>query len=148
MIYKMTVSITQTTPAMPTGQTNLGGVLTALASQNCLTSTAVVSPSNFNTEGYSWADAGNAVGGGYSHVVTPNKRSCWGSNQDTNSPNGSAGIVHQYGNMIAAHSNHSGGVNMGFLDGSVKFIKDSVNAGTYGALATRAGGEVIDASGF
>jgi hypothetical protein len=35
-----------------------------------------------------------------------------------------------------------------FLDGSVKFMKDSVNSGTYGALATRAGGEVIDASAY
>ena len=80
--------------------------------------------------------------------MTPNKRSCWGSNQDNNSPNGSASIVYQYGTMIAAHSNHSGGVNMGFLDGSVKFIKDSVNRGTYGALGTMAGGEVIDASSY
>jgi prepilin-type N-terminal cleavage/methylation domain-containing protein/prepilin-type processing-associated H-X9-DG protein len=148
MIYKMTVSLTQTTPAVPTGQTSLGGILTSVANQYCLASAAVVSPAGFNTEGYSWADSGNAVGGGYSHVMTPNKRSCWGSNQDTNSPNGSASIIHQYGNMIAAHSNHSGGVNMGFLDGSVKFIKDSVNAGTYGALGTAAGGEVIDAAGY
>jgi prepilin-type N-terminal cleavage/methylation domain-containing protein/prepilin-type processing-associated H-X9-DG protein len=148
MIYKMTIQITQTTPASPTGQVGLGPVLTSIANTNCLTSSAVVSPAGFNTEGYSWADSGNAVGGGYSHVVTPNKRSCWGSNQDTNSPNGSASLANQYGNMIAAHSNHSGGVNMGFLDGSVKFIKESINPGTYGALATMAGGEVIDASGF
>src|SRR5207253_2771757 len=118
MMYKMTTTITQTTPAVPAGQTTLGGILTTIANQNCLTSSAVISPSGYNTEGYSWADSGNAVGGGYSHVMTPNKRSCWGSNQDTGSPNGSAGIVHQYGSMLAAHSNHSGGVNMGFLDGS------------------------------
>ena len=35
---------------------------------------------------------------------------------------------------------------MGFLDGSVKFIKDSINLQTWGAVATMAGGEVIDAS--
>ena len=35
-----------------------------------------------------------------------------------------------------------------FLDGSVKFIKNSINTGTYGALGTMAGGEVIDASGL
>ena len=50
--------------------------------------------------------------------------------------------------MIGASSNHSGGVNVGFLDGSVKFIKDSINLGTWGALATKAGGEVIDASAY
>jgi prepilin-type processing-associated H-X9-DG protein len=148
MIYKMTASITQTAPAVPSGQNSLGGVLTAIGAQNCLASSAVISPAGFNTEGYSWADSGCGVGGGYSHVMRPNMRSCWGSNQDNNSPNGSASLVYQYGTMIAAHSNHSGGVNMGFLDGSVKFIKDSVNPGTYGALGTMAGGEVIDGSGF
>ena len=44
--------------------------------------------------------------------------------------------------MVAASSNHSGGVNMGFLDGSVKFVKDSINLGTYAALGTKAGGEM------
>ena len=47
--------------------------------------------------------------------------------------------------MVAASSNHPGGVNMAFLDGSVKFIKNSINLGTYAALGTKAGGEVIDA---
>jgi prepilin-type N-terminal cleavage/methylation domain-containing protein/prepilin-type processing-associated H-X9-DG protein len=148
MMYKMSTTITQTLPAAPTGQTSQAGLLTTIARQYCLATTSVVSTAGFNTEGYSWADSGNAVGGGYSHVMPPNKRSCWGSNQDNNSPNGSASIVHQYGNMLAAHSNHSGGVNAGFLDGSVKFLKDSINAGTYGALGTVAGGEVIDASAY
>ena len=48
--------------------------------------------------------------------------------------------------MIGASSYHSGGVNVAFIDGSVKFIKDSINAGTWGSLATHGGGEVIDAS--
>jgi hypothetical protein len=39
-------------------------------------------------------------------------------------------------------------VNVGFLDGSVKFIKNSVNLGTWGAIASKAGGEVIDASSY
>jgi len=34
------------------------------------------------------------------------------------------------------------------LDGSVKFIKDSISLGTWGALGTMAGGEVIDASAY
>jgi prepilin-type processing-associated H-X9-DG protein len=49
---------------------------------------------------------------------------------------------------LAANSNHSGGVNMGFLDGSVKFIKNSINLGTYAAPATKAGGEIIDAGAY
>jgi hypothetical protein len=37
-------------------------------------------------------------------------------------------------------------VNVGFCDGSVKFVKDSVSLQTWGAIATKAGGEIIDAS--
>jgi prepilin-type processing-associated H-X9-DG protein len=50
--------------------------------------------------------------------------------------------------MVGASSYHPGGVNVGFLDGSVEFIKDSVNLQTWGALSTKAGGEVIDASSY
>jgi prepilin-type N-terminal cleavage/methylation domain-containing protein/prepilin-type processing-associated H-X9-DG protein len=42
-------------------------------------------------------------------------------------------------------SNHPGGVNIGLLDGSVRFIKDSINLETWWALGTRAGSEVISA---
>ncbi len=41
-------------------------------------------------------------------------------------------------------SNHSGGANFVFGDGSVKFLRDSIAAGTYSALGTRAGGEVVN----
>jgi hypothetical protein len=36
-------------------------------------------------------------------------------------------------------------VNLLLLDGSVRFIKSSINLGTWNALGTRAGGEVISA---
>jgi len=47
-----------------------------------------------------------------------------------------------------ATSNHSGGVNTLMADGSVRFIKSSVNQNTWWALGTRAGSEVIDASSY
>ena len=47
---------------------------------------------------------------------------------------------------VGASSFHPGGVNVGFLDGSVRFVKDGVNPQTWWGIATRAGGEVIDAS--
>jgi hypothetical protein len=37
-------------------------------------------------------------------------------------------------------------VNTGFLDGSVRFVKDSISQNTWWAVSTKAGGEVIDAS--
>ena len=43
---------------------------------------------------------------------------------------------------------HPGGVNMGFADGSVRFIKDSVNPQTFWALGTRANGEVISSDAY
>jgi prepilin-type N-terminal cleavage/methylation domain-containing protein/prepilin-type processing-associated H-X9-DG protein len=48
----------------------------------------------------------------------------------------------------AARSRHSGGVNSAMCDGSVRFFADSINAATWRALATRAGGETISNSDF
>ena len=45
-----------------------------------------------------------------------------------------------------ANSFHPGGVNMVFADGSVHFVTDTIDLYTFQALATIAGGEVIDAS--
>jgi prepilin-type N-terminal cleavage/methylation domain-containing protein/prepilin-type processing-associated H-X9-DG protein len=41
------------------------------------------------------------------------------------------------------YSRHTGGVNFLFADGHVSFLKTTLNAKTFRALATRAGGEVI-----
>ncbi len=51
-------------------------------------------------------------------------------------------------NIVGATSAHSGGVNALFTDGSVKFIKDSVNRRTWMALGTRDGGELISADAY
>src|SRR5262249_47482357 len=48
-------------------------------------------------------------------------------------------------NISNADSYHSGGVNVLMTDGSVKFIKDTVNPRTWWSLGTRAGGEIISA---
>jgi prepilin-type N-terminal cleavage/methylation domain-containing protein/prepilin-type processing-associated H-X9-DG protein len=47
-----------------------------------------------------------------------------------------------------ADSYHPGGVNCCMTDGSVKFIKDSINQATWWALGTRAGGEVVSADSY
>jgi prepilin-type processing-associated H-X9-DG protein len=47
-----------------------------------------------------------------------------------------------------ASSNHSGGVNVGMGDGSVKFIKNSISQTTWWALGTKGNGEVVDASSY
>jgi prepilin-type N-terminal cleavage/methylation domain-containing protein/prepilin-type processing-associated H-X9-DG protein len=45
-------------------------------------------------------------------------------------------------------SRHPGGANMLFADGSVRFLKSSVNKIPWRALATRAGGEVVSADSY
>jgi len=49
---------------------------------------------------------------------------------------------------IAARSYHSGGVNVCFADGSVHFIKSSINLVTWRALGSRAGSEVLSSDAF
>ena len=48
----------------------------------------------------------------------------------------------------SAMSYHSGGLNFLFGDGSVKFIKISINLSVYQSLGTRAGGEVLSADSY
>ncbi len=44
---------------------------------------------------------------------------------------------------ITARSFHSGGVNVALMDGSVRFVRDTLDLATWRALGTRAGGETI-----
>jgi prepilin-type N-terminal cleavage/methylation domain-containing protein/prepilin-type processing-associated H-X9-DG protein len=83
-------------------------------------------------QGSYWWD-GHAETGLYNHVMTPNTWSC----NDGNVNDVAAGT---------ASSHHPGGVNLTMADGSVKFIKDSINTTTWWAIATRNGNEVISAN--
>ncbi len=56
---------------------------------------------------------------------------------------GSAGIDYN-----AARSNHPGGVNVAFCDGSVRFIKNTVNLMSWRAVSTKDAGEVIDGNSY
>ena len=45
--------------------------------------------------------------------------------------------------FLKASSFHTGGVQVGMCDGSVRFVGDTVDHATYQAVSTRAGGEVV-----
>ena len=50
--------------------------------------------------------------------------------------------------FAGARSRHPGGVNVGFADGSVRFVKNTINATTWNALHSIKGGEVISADAY
>ena len=83
----------------------------------------------------------------YSHTLPPNwnKPVTTGGVQKYNcGPTGSvpAGTEVQYFH-VAASSYHSGGVNVCLGDGSVRFVRDSVDFATWQGAGTRIGGEVV-----
>ncbi len=84
------------------------------------------------TMGYPWHTVVNA----YTHYNTPNKLTCLNSSDPGGLWGGTAGAV-------TVSSNHPGGVNSCFADGSVHFIKDSVSMNTWWAIGTRNGGETV-----
>jgi prepilin-type N-terminal cleavage/methylation domain-containing protein/prepilin-type processing-associated H-X9-DG protein len=77
----------------------------------------------------------------YDHWNTPNKWSCIASN--STDPTSGTNI-----DAITPTSNHPGGVNICFCDGSVHFIKDTISVQTWWALGTRNMGEVISSDSY
>ncbi len=67
-----------------------------------------------------------------------------GARNATNAINSAlkANLIGQY-NDVPMGSMHTGGANFALGDGSVRFIRDSVDMPTYRALASRNGGEVL-----
>ena len=49
---------------------------------------------------------------------------------------------------VTSRSYHSGGINALFGDGTVRFIKTTVNSATWRAVGTIGGGEVISADAY
>ncbi len=77
----------------------------------------------------------------YNHVNTPNLLTCDVANGEGGAPGG-------YNDLITLSSNHPGGVNVTFCDGSVKFIKDSISPQIWWALGSRNLGEVVSADSY
>jgi len=101
------------------------------------------------TRGYRWGD-GAAYFSAFSTATPPNSASCF-----------TGGASHWNDGMFASSSNHTGGVQVALMDGSCRFISENIDTGNqatalpggattsqspygiWGALGTRAGGEVL-----
>ncbi len=96
-----------------------------------------------NLVGYNWTLAypWRYCSNRYNHVGTPNTPMC----NATNAFDGSWGSAQD---SLPPSSKHSGGVNIGFADGSVKFIKNSISLATWWGIGTRNQGEVVDANAY
>jgi prepilin-type processing-associated H-X9-DG protein len=87
---------------------------------------------DFKGEYWTLQDTGR--GGPYYHVMPPDHPAC--------------AVAAGFGNVdsfIGPSSNHPGGANALLLDGSVQFIKGTINLSLWNALGTRSGDEVVSA---
>lgn len=95
--------------------------------------------------GWSWDNA--EYGGGlYNHVSTPNSAisDCISTPQISPPPQ-RFNIIDRFGNigMSSARSRHPGGVNVLLLDGSVRFVADSIDRRIWRFIGTISGSEVV-----
>ena len=125
-------SYTQTSPTpVPSPMSRaIAHVAAPLTDASCL----VASKGWLLNKGAAWFD-GNYLNTLYNHHLTPNSLApdC---------------VTYHDPGWKAARSLHPGGVNVGFADGHVAFVKDTIAPATWRALATRNGGEVVSAEAY
>lgn len=110
----------------------------------------VAGTTTYMEKGRRWCNA-NYANTNFQAVLPPNAPSC----------SSSTSTLYSRPMMITASSNHSGGVNVGMMDGSVRFVSETIDTGdisyardehasiksgksdrgVWGAMATPAGGE-------
>jgi prepilin-type N-terminal cleavage/methylation domain-containing protein/prepilin-type processing-associated H-X9-DG protein len=84
---------------------------------------------------------------GYRHVLTPNHVTCMAFFDPIDWIYGVRSGAGSY-ILNPPSSYHPGGVNLLLCDGSVRFIKETINRATWRALGTRGGQEVVSTSDF
>jgi prepilin-type processing-associated H-X9-DG protein len=96
----------------------------------------------------SWAEA-QIEFVGLTFVFPPNTLVAYSNPADgmTYDVDWGGGLIVSYG-AYTARSYHSGGVNTAFMDGSVRFITNSIPQLTWRALGTRNGGEPVGVGDF
>jgi prepilin-type N-terminal cleavage/methylation domain-containing protein/prepilin-type processing-associated H-X9-DG protein len=104
-------------------------------------STTPTDPTQWTGSCWTGSHAGTLHFNSYNHLMTPNGLSCVAANSWGGPPGG-------FNDAITATSNHAGGVNVAMVDGSVKFIKDSISPQTWWGLGTRNQGEIISSDSY
>lgn len=123
-----------------TGSQTIQTINNVLSRCKSLPPTTVATGSVSETSGWFRAYPAYANYGVYHHTGTPNSRNC------------GANYIADWGQDFWGTSNasslHPGGVNVTMTDGSVRFIKDTINQSTWWALGSRNGGEVLSADSY
>ncbi len=130
--------------SVPPGMLNTSNpaILFAKGCQSLSSSMTAIYPAAVGVEMF----AGNPaylVLSSYSHWTPPNTPPC----QNPSDPIALVGYIGPWG-APSANSLHPGGANVGFADGSVHFIKNSVSLQTWWALGSRGMGEVISSDSY
>jgi prepilin-type N-terminal cleavage/methylation domain-containing protein/prepilin-type processing-associated H-X9-DG protein len=99
----------------------------------------------YNEKGFRWAEDDGGFGV-FNTIIPPNSNQYplgWCAVARSN-PNSNASD----GQYQGSTSNHPGGCNFLFCDGSARFLKSSISIRTYWALGTKANGEVISSDSY
>ncbi len=99
-------------------------------------------PGGYNDKGdyWAWGYVGHTL---FNTVVPPNSTQYKWGGCGPHASNTATGLY-----INNATSNHAGGCNFLFADGSVHFLKSSINQKTYMSLGTRANGEVVSSESY
>jgi prepilin-type N-terminal cleavage/methylation domain-containing protein/prepilin-type processing-associated H-X9-DG protein len=134
----------------PVGASQGSGAVGALAMYSSCSSASGATGIRYCGGGEAWAGAFPSwlMWQSYNHFGTPNQINCTNTSDvmDGNSP-----YPGYYVTPIGSAppgSNHSGGVNCAFADGSVHFIKNSIAPNTWWALGSRNQGEVVSSDQY
>jgi prepilin-type N-terminal cleavage/methylation domain-containing protein/prepilin-type processing-associated H-X9-DG protein len=133
-------------PSSPTVIPDMPTVLASVAAASGCT--LVTAPSGMPGGGHThWAN-GNSIYDGMTTALPPNTKSPCGALADVDMSSDDEDDGGPTYASITSRSYHPGGVNALFGDGSVHFIKSTINWTTWRALGTVGSGEVIDASAY
>lgn len=132
-------SSTTYNPSRDFWYTGLGNLIASLSTErviNICGSESGLADASYAKSGSLWCRAGfeDTL---YNHTSPPNSKS-----GDCSLDSSVGSYPHSSGGVFTARSNHSSGVNLLYVDGSVKQITNSVNILIWRSMASVAGGEI------